>query len=185
MSIMSGDYKENSDHPTILQELLQSDLPPEEKSIGRLNEEAQLLVAAGLTTAAWALSVVTFHVIRSPEVFSKLRGELAQALPDPHAAVSLQNVENLPYLNACMREGLRLSYGVTARNPRLWPKPLIYKDWTIPPRTPVSLTIVDHNHNEEIFPDSHSFKPERWLEQDMDRYFFSFGKGSRSCLGIK
>jgi hypothetical protein len=73
-------------------------------------------------------------------------------------------------------------------HPRLSPKSLHYQGWTIPPRTPVPMTIVDHNHDEEIFPDSHSFLPERWLENktrsgaDLDHYFFSFGKGSRSCV---
>ena len=46
-AIKAGEAKENPDHPTILFELVRSDLPPKEKEIGRLNEEAQLLVAAG------------------------------------------------------------------------------------------------------------------------------------------
>ena len=178
-------------HPTIFHELVKSDLPPEEKTVGRLNDEAQLVVAAGLVTTAWALSVTSFHIVNQPRIFQVLRNELEEAIPDINAPLNWQQVEQLPYLNACMREGIRLSYGVTARNPRLSSRPLTYKDWTIPPRTPVSMTIVDHNHNEDVFPDSHSFLPERWLENktrsgaDLDRYFFSFGKGSRSCLGVK
>ncbi len=189
-TILAGTAKENPDHPTILYELLRSDLPPQEKQIDRLNEEAQLLVAAGLTTAAWTMSVAAFHIIHTPAVYQQLRRELVAALPDKLAAFDWADVEKLPYLNACVREGLRLSYGVTARSPRLWDKPLQYQDWTIPARTPVSLTIVDHNHNEEIFPESYKFKPERWLNEDgemdksMDRWWFPFGKGSRSCLGV-
>ncbi|KAJ9609338.1 hypothetical protein H2200_005665 [Cladophialophora chaetospira] len=186
-AILAGTAKENPDHPTILYELLRSDLPQQEKQIDRLNEEAQLLVAAGLTTAAWAMSVTAFHVIQSPTVSEKLRRELVTALPDDK--FDWADVEKLPYLNACIREGLRLSYGVTARSPRLWDKPFEYHGWTIPARTPVSLTIVDHNHNEEIFPESYKFKPERWLrdshlDKNMDRWWFPFGKGSRSCLGV-
>lgn len=185
-AIKAGTAKENPDHPTILFELIRSDLPPEEKTTRRLTDEAQLLVAAGLTTTAWAMSVTAFYIIQHKAIYEKLRAELERAIPDSNKSVSLQSVEKLPYLNACIREGLRLSYGVSARNPRLWDRPLKYAGWTIPPRTPVSLTIVDHNHNEEIFPDSWAFKPERWLDNpSMDQWFFSFGKGSRSCLGIK
>ncbi|KIX09391.1 uncharacterized protein Z518_00470 [Rhinocladiella mackenziei CBS 650.93] len=195
-AILSSTAKENPDHPTILYELLRSDLPPREKQIDRLNEEAQLLVAAGLTTSSWAMSVIAFHLIRSRSDYEQLRAELIAALPRTSDASTFNwwDVERLPYLNACAREGLRLSYGVTARSPRLWDKPLQYQGWTIPARTPVSLTIVDHNHNEAIFPDSYAFKPERWLTRDvqgqwqldknMDRWFFPFGKGSRSCLGV-
>ena len=184
-AIKAGESKENPDHPTILYELERSDLPPEEKEIGRLNEEAQLLVAAGLVTVSWALSVVTFHVLQDQKVLAHLRKELQTAIPSRDTEFRWEDVEKLPYLNACIREGLRLSYGVTARSPRLWPKALQYQSWEIPARTPVSLTIYDHNHNEEIFPDSWSFRPGRWLDERLDQWFLSFSKGSRSCLGVK
>lgn len=191
--ILAGTAKENPDHPTILYELVRSDLPDSEKKIGRLNEEAQLLVAAGLTTASWAMTVTAFHIIANPNVYAALKQELTSAIPEAGVLPEWSGVEKLPYLNACMREGLRLSHGVTARSPRLWDKPLHYGGWTIPARTPVSLTIVDHHHNESIFPDSHAFRPERWLvrtsptwalDHTMDKVFFPFGKGSRSCLGV-
>ena len=171
--------------------MLRSNLSPADKEITRLNEEAQLLVAAGLTTAAWAMSVISFYVIQNPSVYESLRHELVSALPERDKTLSWSNVENLPYLNACIREGLRFSHGVTARSPRLWDKELQYAGWTIPARTPVSLSIYDHHVNEDIFPESRTFRPDRWLDESgnlsksMDQWFFSFGKGSRSCLGVK
>lgn len=169
-------------------------MPPEEKKIDRLNEEAQLLVAAGLLTASWAMAVTAFYIIQSSSIYQELRQELTATLPDKSKSIDWADVERLPYLNACMREGLRLSHGVTARSTRLWDKPFQYQGWTIPARTPVGLTIVHHNHNEDIFPKSHEYKPERWLDKDsqgnwrldmnMDRWWFPFGKGSRSCAGV-
>lgn len=47
------------------------------------------------------------------------------------------------------------------------------------------------HHNEDVFPDSHAFIPERWLDEqglrrpNMDMGLLSFSKGSRQCLGIK
>ena len=140
------------------------------------------MVAAGLVTTAWALNVTSFHIINQPKIFQRLRNELEKAIPDINAPLDWQQVEQLPYLNTCMREGIRLSYGVTARNPRLSSRPLIYKGWIIPPRSPVSMTIVDRNHNEDIFPDSPLFLLECRLENktrrgaDFGRYYFSFGK---------
>lgn len=171
--------------------MLRSDLPPEDKEITRLNEEAQLLVAAGLTTAAWAMSVTSFYIIQNSSIYERLRQELLTSLPGKNTTFTWSAVENLPYLNACIREGLRFSHGVTARSPRLWGKDLQYAGWRIPALTPMSLTIYDHNLNEDVFPDSKTFKPDRWLDEkgnlskSMDQWFFSFGKGSRSCLGIK
>jgi cytochrome P450 len=103
---------------------------------------------------------------------------------------SLATLEQLPYLTACIQEGLRLSYGTSTRLQRSCPNETLTfndgkKDWAIPPRTPVSMTSVLIHHNEEIFPNSHSFIPERWLEQPhLDRYLVSFSKGSQQCISI-
>lgn len=50
---------------------------------------------------------------------------------------------------------------------------------------------IDHysvSHDEEIFPDSYTFSPERWLSPESkpkEKYVVAFGAGSRQCLGIK
>lgn len=179
--------------PTVMHELLNNpNLPPDQKETARLHDEAQLVVAAGITTVGWALSVGAFHIINQPPVFNRLRQELEEAIPDPSNFPNWIELEKLPYLTGCIREGIRLSYPITARSPRLLSKPLVYKDWVIPPRTPVSMTITDINNDEDIFPEHDKFKPERWIDppptkdsSDLDRYFVCFQKGSRACLGIK
>ena len=119
---------------------------------------------------------------------------MREAIPDPKAPLDWPHLEeHLPYLGACIREAVRLSYGVSARNPRISPdKSIRYKEWEIPAGTPVSMTIVDVHHDEENFPQSREYMPERWLGsprtesgQSLDRYFVAFGKDARSCLGIK
>lgn len=179
--------------PTVFQELLNNpNLPPDQKETARLQDEAQLVVAAGITTVGWALSVGAFHIINEPAVFTRLRRELEEAIPDPSKPPNWTELEKLPYLTGCIRESIRLSYPVTTRNPRLLSKPLVYKDWVIPPRTPVSMTIIDINNDEDIFPEHAKFKPERWIDppttkdgSSLERYFICFQKGSRSCLGVK
>ncbi|KAJ9611207.1 hypothetical protein H2200_004390 [Cladophialophora chaetospira] len=185
------DVIKKSSHPTVFQELISGSMPAAEKETLRLQDEAQLVVAAGVTTTGWALSTAAFHLINKPDTLTKLRAELESAIPDPTAPLSWTDLEKLPYLTGCVREAVRLSYAVTTRNPRLFTKPLAYKDWVIPPRTPVSMTIVDVNDDEDIFPYPREFKPERWLNSSktkdgssLDRYFVGFGKGTRSCLGI-
>lgn len=45
------------------------------------------------------------------------------------------------------------------------------------------------HHNEDIFPDAERFDPNRWTDpataKALDKYLFSFGKGSRQCAGIQ
>jgi cytochrome P450 len=192
---MNGEDKAhtNAQYPTIFHELLKSNLPPQEKSLSRLDDEALGTIGAGATTIAWALVTASFHLTNNPSILKKLQTELKAAIPDPTIEPDLPQLEKLPYLSACIQEGIRLSYGLAARHARVSPdKATKYKEWTIPAGTPVSMTIVDVHHDEHIYPNSRSFIPERWLDnpkteegESLSRYFVSFGKGSRSCIGIK
>ena len=53
-------------------------------------------------------------------------------------------------------------------------------------KTPISMTLKDILFDPTIFPDPHTFNPDRWLNapKRLDRYLVTFSKGTRSCLGI-
>ena len=79
--------------------------------------------------------------------------------------------------------------GVTTRLPRVAHEPMRYRQWEIPTGTPVSQMNYVVNNDPKIFPNPFEYHPERWLEAEdkgfrLDRYMVSFGKGSRSCVGI-
>lgn len=180
-------YKHQS-HPTIFHELLNSDQPESEKSDARLADEAQLITAAGLVTTAHALEVASYHLIANPPVVAKLRKELqAAGIYGPVINFEWHKLESLPYLNGCVREAVRLGHGVATRSPRLNPDTeLRYGKYVIAKNTPVSMSFVDILMNENIFPNPRKFDPERWIgHPELDRYFVSFSKGTRQCLGIK
>lgn len=41
------------------------------------------------------------------------------------------------------------------------------------------------HHDETIFPDSHTYNPQRFLDNPrLDKYLVSFTKGTRQCIGI-
>ena len=84
------------------------------------------------------LSVMTYHLLADPALLDRLRAELVDAMPDPHTQPRMEKLEALPYLTACIQEGLRLSYGVSGRLARISPdKPMVFndgaRDWYIPP----------------------------------------------------
>jgi len=170
-------------------------------------------------TTAFALSIATFHIINTPRIYERLHADLVDAFPN-RANMELYPLEQMPYLKAIILEAARMSYGLSARNPRTRSTPLVYKDWIIPARTCVvsfpvwrlrwltgwfisprwncllimllqSMTIPEMSHDESIFPDSRTFMPERWLDNPktsdgipLERFMVSFGRGTRSCLGI-
>lgn len=85
-------------HKTIFEELRDSDLPPQEKTIERLMDEGFILVGAGGETTAQTLAVLSFHLLNNPPVLGKLRAELDGIMPDPKLSASWQQLEQLPYL---------------------------------------------------------------------------------------
>ncbi|KIW89237.1 uncharacterized protein Z519_10090 [Cladophialophora bantiana CBS 173.52] len=183
----SGQEKQKFDHPTFFHDVLASDLPPEEKSAERLAQEIQTVVGAGAETVAKMLSWTTYYLLENPEKLNKMREELDRL--DPGRTASLTDLEKMPYLTSVMLEGLRLSYGVSTRLQRIAPdRDLQYKEWTIPAGTAVGMTSVFMHHNENIFPDSYNFIPERWMNLDerkrLENYLVAFSKGSRQCIGL-
>lgn len=198
LEIVKGQNEKWKDreHPTIFHSVLGSNLPDEEKSMARLSDDAQMLVMAGTLTTSATLELIMFWLLSQPATLQKLKEELTAAIPNLEAvgSIPLPTLEGLPYLTAVIKEGLRLSYGVSCRLARIDPDNAIIftdkdtgKKWVIPAGTPVGSTSVLIHHDENIFPDSKKFSPERWLDgkgRELERYLVSFCVGSRKCLGV-
>ncbi|KAG8531301.1 uncharacterized protein KY384_002929 [Bacidia gigantensis] len=176
--------------PSVFETLLDSDLPPYDKSVSRLVEDAQTLVGAGSITTSLILALTTYYVITDEEILDKCMDELTQAIPDTDHALPLVELEKLPYLSAIILEALRICYGVSHRLQRVCPNEVIsYNDYVLPPGTPVSMTSMLVHDNVSIFPDPRIFKPERWLPLEtegarLQKYLVAFSRGSRQCLGM-
>ncbi|KAK5949832.1 hypothetical protein OHC33_009221 [Knufia fluminis] len=173
---------------TIFQAILDSDVPASEKTLTRLEGEGSVVLAAGSETTARCLSVVTFYIMYDRAILRKLRNELGGLRPEADGFFALGQLETLPYLTACIKEGLRLT-GVVGRLPRISHEPVQYKDWVIPPGTPVSMANYHTHHDPDNFPSPLEYRPERWIEasQDglkLDKYLVAFGRGTRSCIGM-
>ena len=180
---------------TIFAQILSSDLPEHELSDERLIDEGVLIATAGSETTAWAITITTYHVMRNPNVLAKVREELSTVggpVREGEAVADWTSLEKLPYLTAVIKEGTRMAGGMLSRLPRIYDKPIHYKNHVIPAGTPVAMTphlvLIDEN----IFPNARKFDPDRWLDKAssgsttsrLDKYIVAFGKGSRNCIGM-
>lgn len=96
-------------HPTIIGAILDSELSAKEKSNDRIVHEAFALTGAGTETTSWALTVMTYFLLQNPDMLSRLTEELTKAVDDPRNLPPWTQLEKLPYLDAVIQEGLRLS----------------------------------------------------------------------------
>lgn len=182
-----GSDLNQKERPNLFHHLLQSNLPPHEKTIPHLTREGIVVIGAGSDTTGIALTVTAFHILNNPTIHARLKEELTEALPDPRIQPTWAKLEKLPYLSATLKEGLRLAHGTSNRLPRVSRTSMTYKEWIIPPNTPVSMSPMLIHENETLFPNHRNFRPERWLEpnsKNLEKYLMTFGKGPRACLGM-
>ncbi|CAG8158787.1 unnamed protein product [Penicillium olsonii] len=180
----------SKDRSNVFDALTSSDIPAQERTLDRLEDESALLLGAGTETTARAIAVSMFYLIENRDILEKLRLELKTVLETPQSRASWSDLEKLPYLTGVVNEGLRLSHGMTLRLARVSPnEPMFYKDWTIPTGTPVSQSNYFVHMDPTLFPEPSKFNPERWIRaaengEFLSRYIVSFTKGSRQCLGM-
>ncbi|KAI1261742.1 cytochrome P450 [Xylariaceae sp. FL1019] len=171
--------------PTVVDMILNSGLPAIEKTPARMKDEVITVAGAAFETTAYTLSKTLYHIYTNPNILRRLREELGT---HNVADRSLPELENLQYLTAVLKEGLRLSPAIATRMARVAPdRPLVYDKWTIPPGTPVGMTLLLVHTDPVQCPDPMHFDPERWLNQDSrmsKRAYAPFGQGSRMCIGM-
>ena len=200
-AVLADTKNEKKGRHSVFYELRDSEiLPPEEKTLPRLQDEATILVMAGTESTAKSLGYGSFYLLYYPETLRKLRDELRGARGrSENEELSLTELLQLPYLNAVMLETNRLTFGVTNRMTRYSPtETLTYTasygrnkgtTYTFPPGTEMSCITYCTHTNEELFPDPLTFDPERWTGNGegvkmRKRSMMAMGKGHRRCLGM-
>lgn len=192
----AGQTIDSAAHTTIFDDLYDSALPPSDKTLDRLTQESTFIVGAALDTTANTLNSILFHLLSTPHTWTALKSELRSATKAT-TTPDLPALQSLPYLNAVINEGLRLSHGLSCRNARLAHTPLVYKHHTIPAYTPVGMDAPTTHLDATLFPDPTAWVPERWLSADgqrceavtpdgrpLERFLMAFGRGARQCVGI-
>ena len=67
---------------------------------------------------------------------------------------------------------------------RMVTKPWRLGQFVVPAQTPVAVSIVALHHREDVYPEPHAFRPERFLGRKPGTYtWIPFGGGIRRCLG--
>ncbi|ESZ98217.1 putative cytochrome P450 [Sclerotinia borealis F-4128] len=178
-----------NEHVSLFRFIVNSDMPESELSDGRLAKEAQVVLGGGTASTAHTLGFVSYYILSNKHIQTRLQGELREVMVGwPLKVPSWADLERVQYLQTLIKEGLRLSYGVMHRLPRVSPDlPIQYKQWTIPPGAPVGMSAYLMHSDKNVYPKPSEFIPERWLgdvNPAMYRSYVPFCRGSRNCLGM-
>ncbi|KAI3395962.1 hypothetical protein diail_601 [Diaporthe ilicicola] len=167
-----------------------------------LRTEAAEQVLAGSDTTSSAIIGTFLHIIANPRVQRKLQREIDEAVQSGGSLMSSTGIipheraKQLPYLQAVIREGMRV-----------WPPVVNIFSKDVPPGgdtvtvdgqsvfipggTCIGYSAVAMHHDKALYGnDAQIFRPERWFEKDPEKLAamtrtndLLFGYGKWQCLG--
>lgn len=149
--------------------------------------QATNVVGAGSDTTSCLLQSMFYHLLRNPRTLDKARAEIAQIRNNDHV-LPFSAVRELPYLQACIKEALRIFTPIPMPLPRLVPKGGIEIGgrW-FPEGITLSASPWVLHHSSSLWGDNvDQFEPDRWLGDNgvrLEKYFMPFGAGFMSCPG--
>ncbi|KAI0143085.1 cytochrome P450 [Xylariaceae sp. FL1272] len=170
---------------------------PNGMSEADIQQDLAMQIPAGTETSVTVIRGLLLLLMSSPIVYQRLKQEIRDAITEGRISDSITNEEarNFPYLQAVVREGMRLIPPVAAGFPKIVPPPgdTICGKF-IPTGTEVFPNFACLLRNPEVFgKDVNIFRPERFLSDSGDdpeviaRRFktvdFIFGAGRWMCLG--
>ncbi|KAF2263753.1 cytochrome P450 [Lojkania enalia] len=157
-------------------------------SRNEMDSNASLFMIAGTETTATLVSGLTYLLLNNSDAMKKLVKEIRGSFVSSDD-MSMEAIAALPYLNACLKEALRLYPPVPTGLPRLTPPDgSTICGHYVPANTSLSLPHLAMYTSSRNFQDPLSFIPERWLgderfANDNRSVLQPFSIGSRDCLG--
>lgn len=152
--------------------------------------EVMVQILAGSDTTAGAIRATLLHILTNPPVLAKLLAEIENAdISDP---IRDSEARKLPYLQAVIKEGLRVHPPVTGLQSKYVPAGGdTLNGYYVPAGTKVGSSAWGVFLDKSLWgPDSKIFRPERFLEgtpEEIKRKEIDvdgvFGFGRSSCLG--
>ncbi|CAI7657147.1 unnamed protein product [Penicillium discolor] len=148
---------------------------------------SQIFMVAGTETTATALSGLLYHLLMTPEKMSIIVDEVRGAF-QKGSDIEMRALERMPYLNACIEEGLRIYPPVPIGLPRITPdEGLLVCGEHIPGKTTLSVHHWATYRSAQNFRLPNQFIPERWIGDefatDNKAAFQPFSFGPRNCIG--
>ncbi|KAM4558152.1 sterol 26-hydroxylase, mitochondrial [Odontesthes bonariensis] len=144
------------------------------------------LLLAGVDTTSNTLTWALYELSKHPHVQDRLYEEVS-TLVSANGIPNAAEITRMQYLRAVIKETLRM-YPVVPMNSRIITEASIsVGGYQFPQKTAFTFCHYAMSHDEDTFPESFTFKPERWLRdgREKPKPFGSipFGFGVRGCVG--
>ncbi|KPM34016.1 Bifunctional P-450:NADPH-P450 reductase [Neonectria ditissima] len=151
-----------------------------------------VFLIAGHETTSGLLSFLFYYLLKKADVFEKAQKEVDEVVG--RGPVTIEHLSELPYLEACLREVLRLH--PTAPVITLQPRPDLVQEnltigkaeYAVGPGQPIVALLTQVHRDPAVWgPDANEFRAERMSDENFSRLpknsWKPFGNGIRGCIG--
>ncbi|XP_043264704.1 cytochrome P450 4C1-like [Colletes gigas] len=151
-----------------------------------IREEVDTFMFEGHDTTAVSLCFTTMLLAEHKEIQAKAREEVKAALEQAGGKITMATLQNVPYLERCIKESLRLypSVPFISRTPEM---DVRLSNKLVPTETVVNVLIVDVHRDPNYWPNPEVYDPDRFLPENMKgRHpyaYVPFSAGPRNCIG--
>ncbi|KAK4481805.1 hypothetical protein RD792_012716 [Penstemon davidsonii] len=147
----------------------------------------EMFLAGSETTSStiqWGMA----ELLCNPDLLRKLKDEMDQVIGNSRK-VEEGDLNNLPYLQAVVKETMRLHPSLPFLLPRNAMEDTKFMGYLIPKNTMVLVNVWAIHRDPDSWDDPLSFKPERFINLKIDSKgqnfeLIPFGSGRRSCIGM-
>lgn len=132
-------------------------------------------------TSTGAIASAVYYLAQNPDIQTKARAEVLKVL-GPLDSPDHQQLKELHYVDACIRETLRCNPPGAFLIPRISSTYSRFGNYNVPPNTFLFVNLYTVLHSRKTFPDPHRFAPERFIKGGITHdTWFPFSRGSRQC----
>ncbi|CBI30230.3 unnamed protein product, partial [Vitis vinifera] len=185
----SGMVREKRDFLDVLLECRDDEKEgPHEMSDNKVKIIVLEMFFAGSETTSSTLEWAMTELLRRPESMRKAQEELDRVV-GPHGKVEESDIDQLLYLQAVVKETLRLHPPIPLLLPRNALQDTNFMGYFVPKNTQVFVNAWAIGRDPDAWKEPLSFKPDRFLGSNLDYKgqnfeFIPFGSGRRICIGI-
>ncbi|XP_075494959.1 flavonoid 3'-monooxygenase-like isoform X1 [Primulina tabacum] len=146
------------------------------------------MVVGGTDTTSSTVEFALAEMMNNPQIMIKAQQEL-DSVVGKNSMVEESHIDKLPYLQAVMKEILRLHPVLPLMVPHCPSKPCIVGGYTVPKGARVFVNVWAIQRDASIWERPNEFVPERFLNgkgdySGNDFSYIPFGSGRRICAGI-
>uniref|UniRef100_A0A0N4Z8R6 Cytochrome P450 n=1 Tax=Parastrongyloides trichosuri TaxID=131310 RepID=A0A0N4Z8R6_PARTI len=149
-----------------------------------LLEEVDTFTFEGHDTTSAAMNWFLHLMGANPEIQAKVHHEIDHVLGEEIRPVNFDDIGRLKYLEACVKETLRLYPSVPIFG-RTVVEEVNINGFAIPPGTGIAIIPAMVHKDPKYWKDPEIFDPERFIDTDLKHpyCYIPFSAGSRNCIG--